>query len=71
MTPATTRAEPVAQRRFPAAGAYTVKLCADGVSAARGTQTITVRNRPPTASFTVVPADPVAREQVSLHLDRR
>ena len=54
---------PVAKRSFQTAGAYKVKFC-ESVNALEEGETITVRNRPPTASFTIVPADPVAREPV-------
>jgi hypothetical protein len=48
---------------FPTAGQYQVKMCA-GLDSA--TRTITVRNRPPTAAFTIVPLNPIAREVVVL-----
>ncbi|MBA3263323.1 MAG: PKD domain-containing protein, partial [Thermoleophilaceae bacterium] len=56
---------PVVTRSFPAAGNYDIRICVNGTAATQ-TQTITVRNRPPLASFTLVPAEPVAREAVTL-----
>jgi len=54
---------------FETSGQHTVTVCAsDGVIPFPATQpqVITVRNRPATASFTVVPAKPVAGEQATL-----
>jgi hypothetical protein len=54
---------------FATADSYAVTICADddGVPpVATQPQTITVRNRPPTATFTVVPSQPVAGEAVVL-----
>jgi PKD repeat protein len=57
----------VVTRSFPVAGAYAVKLCAgDGLLTATQTQPLLVQNRPPTASFTIVPVNPLARELVVL-----
>jgi hypothetical protein len=56
---------PTAARSFAAAGAYDVKICLDGTAATQ-TQTVTVANRPPAASFGLSPAHPVAREAVVL-----
>jgi PKD repeat protein len=57
----------VVTRSFPVAGAYAIKLCAgDGLLTATQTQPLLVQNRPPTASFTIVPINPVAREVVVL-----
>jgi hypothetical protein len=50
---------------FVTAGSYPVTICLNGGSS-RGTQTITVLNRPPTASFTMVPGQPLARDAVVL-----
>jgi hypothetical protein len=60
---------PTATASFAAAGGYPVKVCADDgvvMDPATQTRTITVRNRPPTAAFTVVPDNPVAGEGVVL-----
>jgi hypothetical protein len=57
-------AGPVVTHVFNAAGRYPVSLCVDA-DASVLKQTITVRNRPPVASFTLVPAAPVAREAVA------
>jgi hypothetical protein len=54
----------VATRSFPAAGSYRVKICVNG-DQIEERATITVRNRVPTAAFTIVPANPVAREPVT------
>lgn len=52
---------------FESAGGYPVKVCAtDGILMSDQTQTIVVRNRPPTATFTQVPEDPVAGDDVTL-----
>ena len=65
MAIATTPAAPSAQRSFPIAGEYDVKLCVNGDDATRSRPS-TVRNRPPVASFTFSPANPVAGEPVAL-----
>jgi PKD repeat protein len=52
---------------FAVAGTHTVTICADDNTMppfATQPQTITVRNRPPSAAFTLVPQDPVAGEAV-------
>jgi PKD repeat protein len=54
---------PVATQTFPAAGTYPIRICVN-VDAAIQRQDITVSNRPPTAAFTIVPAEPIAREPV-------
>jgi hypothetical protein len=53
------------QRSFPTAGSYGIWLCVNG-SDSKLKRTITVGNRPPTASFTYSPADPVIGEPVTL-----
>ena len=58
-----------ASTAFAEPGVHTVTVCADddGVPpVATQPQEITVLNRPPTASFTLAPARPVARERVLL-----
>lgn len=55
----------VASRSFPTAGSYVVKLCANG-NQLEERAIIVVRNRLPTAAFTIVPGQPVAREPVTL-----
>jgi PKD repeat protein len=57
--------ETVVTRTFESAGEYAVSLCVNGTASVLK-QTITVRNRPPFASFTLVPDAPVAREAVTL-----
>jgi hypothetical protein len=52
------------QRAFPTAGQYGIWLCVNNSS--KQLQTITVLNRPPTASFTYSPADPVIGQPVTL-----
>jgi PKD repeat protein len=62
-------AGPTVTGSFAAAGSYAVTICADddGVPpVSTQPQNITVRNRPPTAAFTVVPDNPVAGEGVVL-----
>jgi hypothetical protein len=54
-----------ASRTFAAAGPYDVKICLDGTAATQ-TQTVTVLNRPPTASFNLSPSHPVAGDAVTL-----
>ena len=51
-------------RSFPTAGQYPVTVCLDG-TISRGTEALTILNRPPVASFAFVPAAPVARELVT------
>ncbi len=55
----------VAARSFAIAGQYEVSLCVNG-DAALQRQTIAVRNRPPSASFTISPSAPLLREAVML-----
>lgn len=60
----------VVTRTFPAAGAFTVTLTVDDGRGGVTTETKTVTvspppNRPPTATFTITPASPVAGEPVS------
>jgi hypothetical protein len=50
---------------FATAGLYPVTLCIDGMTSTQK-QTVTIRNRAPTAAFTVVPDNPVAGEGVVL-----
>ncbi len=50
-------------RAFPASGSYAVTICLNGLGSTQK-QTIMVRNRPPTATFTAVPGAPVVREQL-------
>ena len=61
---------PTATASFATAATYTVTVCADdaagGAPPATQPQVITVRNRAPTAAFTLVPDDPVAGETVVL-----
>ena len=52
-----------AARSFPAAGAYTVKLCVNG-DQIEEKAVVPVANRPPLASFAFLPTEPVARERV-------
>jgi hypothetical protein len=56
-----------AQRSFPTAGTYTIRLCVtDGVDDTIATRKITVLNRPPTAAFTYAPASPFTGDSVLL-----
>jgi hypothetical protein len=41
-------------------------MCVADASSSRATKTVTVSNRPPVASFTIVPVNPLARELVVL-----
>jgi PKD repeat protein len=51
---------------FAIARSYDVKLCAgDGILTATQTQPVLVRNRPPIAAFSLVPAAPVTRQPVT------
>jgi PKD repeat protein len=55
----------VVQRAFPVAAAYSVKLCVtDGVDEATATRRVTVRNRPPVASFAYAPPAPMTGDRV-------
>jgi PKD domain len=53
----------VAARSFPSAGTYTVKLCVNG-DQIEEKATLPVSNRPPTASFSFLPTNPVTKERV-------
>jgi PKD repeat protein len=55
----------VATHAFQSAGVHSVRICVDG-DATIQRQDITVLNRSPSAAFTIVPAQPVAREPVVL-----
>ena len=55
----------VVTHTFSTPGSYAVTLCIDG-GASTQKQSILVANRPPTASFTLSPAHPVAQESVTL-----
>jgi PKD domain len=58
---------PSAERSFPTAGTYTVRLCVtDGVDENVLKRTVTVQNRPPTAAFTYAPASPFTGDSVLL-----
>ena len=50
---------------FPTAGQYPVTICLDG-TISRGTEAVTVLNRPPVPAFDYAPKPPVARELVTL-----
>jgi PKD repeat protein len=52
---------------YETAGSYFVKLCvSDGVNEASQQQQVTIRNRPPLASFMFAPAAPVAGDPVTV-----
>jgi PKD domain-containing protein len=57
---------PSAQRSFPIAGDYTIKLCVSGDGEDILRRTITIRNRPPVAAFTYSPGTPLIGESVAL-----
>ena len=56
---------PTIQRSFPTAGQYGIRLCVNSGESDKK-RTITVLNRPPVASFTYSPSDPVIGEPVTL-----
>ena len=54
-------------RAFPTPDPYDITLCVEGTGVrARLTQTVTVRNRPPAASFVYSPAAPMVGQTISL-----
>jgi hypothetical protein len=56
-----------AQRSFPVAGVYPVRLCVtDGVDEATATRRVTVLNRAPVAGFTVAPLEPLTGDSIVL-----
>jgi PKD repeat protein len=57
---------PTVQRVFSNPGAYPIRLCLNGSETDSQSQTVTIRNRPPVASFNYFPAAPVAGEPVTL-----
>jgi PKD repeat protein len=61
-------AGPLAQRSFPIAGTYTVRLCiSNGIDeAVQAAHVVIVRNRPPAAAFTYSPFDPLSGDSVTL-----
>ncbi len=54
------------QHSFPTAGQYPVWLCVNDGTTSKQMRTITVLNRPPIASFTYSPSNPVVGEPVTL-----
>jgi PKD repeat protein len=58
---------PTAQRSWPLAGSYWVRLCVtDGARYWTDTASVVVSNRPPIAAFTYAPSAPMAGDQVVL-----
>jgi PKD domain len=59
---------PSAQRSYPAAGVYKVKLCVSDDAGQQGSQTLNVKvgNRPPVAAFTYAPLAPLTGDSIVL-----